>query len=101
MPQIIYTEQSQRDLARFYAFLSKKDKSVALRAIQTIRAAIKETQKMPEGYRPVTDLPHHREVIIDFGASGYIARFRYEKGGDIVIVRIKHQLENDSALAPR
>ncbi len=38
---------------------------------------------------------HYREIIIDFGDSGYIARFRYETGGDIFIVRIKHQLEND------
>lgn len=95
MPQIIYTEQAQRDLSHLYDFLKKKDKSVALRAIKTIRAAINETQKMPDGFRPVADLPHFREVIIDFGASGYIARFRYEKGGDIYIVRIKHQLEDD------
>ncbi len=95
MPQIIYTDRSQKDLHRFYQFLSKKDKSVAIRAIQIIRAAIKETQKMPDGYRPVPDLPNHREVIIDFGASGYVARFRYEKGGDIYIVRIKHQLEDE------
>jgi len=95
MPPIIYTEQSQKDLARFYKFLSKKDKSVALRAITTIRAAIKEIKKMPEGYRPVDDLQHHRELVIDFGASGYVARYRYEKGGEIYIVRIKHQLEDE------
>lgn len=40
-------------------------------------------------------LPHFREVIIDFGAAGYIARFRYENGGDIYIVRIKHQREDE------
>ena len=38
---------------------------------------------------------YYREIIIDFGGSGYVARFRYEPGGDIIIVRIKHQLEND------
>ena len=50
---------------------------------------------MPEGYRPVDDLQHHRELVIDFGASGYVARYRYEKGGEIYIVRIKHQLEDE------
>jgi plasmid stabilization system protein ParE len=95
MPQIIYTDQSQRDLNRFYQFLIKKDKAVAIRAIKTIRAAIKEIRKMPEGYRPVPNLPNHREIIIDFGASGYVGRFRYIQGGDIYIVRIKHQLEDE------
>lgn len=95
MPQIIYTYTAQQDLDRIYKFLSKKDKSIAIRAIKTIRANIKESQKMPEGYRPVIELLHHREIIISFGASGYIARFRHELGGDIYIVRIKHQLENN------
>lgn len=93
MPPIIYTQPSQEDLKRFYEFLVKKDKSVALRAIRTIRAAIKEIKKMPEAYRPVEELQHHRELVIEFGASGYVARYRYEKGGKIYIVRIKHQLE--------
>ena len=95
MPPIIYTEQALKDLARFYQFLSKKDKAVALRAIATIRAAIKEIKKMPEGYRPVDNLQHYRELVIDFGASGYVARYRYEKGGAIYVVRIKHQLEEE------
>ena len=36
-----------------------------------------------------------REAIIDFGSSGYIARFRHLANGDIVIARIKHQKEDD------
>ena len=49
----------------------------------------------PDRYRPVPDLMHLREIIIDFGSNGYIARFGHEKGGDIFIVRIQHQLEDD------
>lgn len=36
-----------------------------------------------------------REVIIDFGASGYIARYYKKSDDEIIIVRIKHQLEVD------
>jgi plasmid stabilization system protein ParE len=36
-----------------------------------------------------------REAIIDFGSSGYIARFRHLPGDDILIARIKHQKEDD------
>lgn len=38
---------------------------------------------------------YQRETIIDFGRSGYIARFRDLPNGDITIARIKHQKEND------
>ncbi len=36
----------------------------------------------------------HREAVIDFGNSGYIARFRHLLNGDITIARIKHQKED-------
>jgi plasmid stabilization system protein ParE len=36
-----------------------------------------------------------REAIIDFGNSGYIARFRHLPNGEITIARIKHQREDD------
>jgi len=95
MPRIIYTPAAISDLVRLAKFLSTKDKLVAKRAISIIRSEIEKASILPDRYRPVPDLMHFREIIIDFGSSGYIARFRYEQGGDIFIVRIKHQLEND------
>ena len=49
---------------------------------------------MPERFRPVEGKMYHREAIIDFGSSGYIARFRHMPNGDITIARIKHQRED-------
>jgi plasmid stabilization system protein ParE len=95
MPRIIYTPRAIADLVRLAKFLSSKDKTVAKRAISAIRTAIEKAAIFPDRYRPVPDLIHYREIIIDFGDSGYIVRFRYETGEDIFIVRIKHQLEND------
>jgi len=95
MPRIIYTPAAVADLVRFAKFLSAKDKQVAKRAISIIRSEIEKAAVLPDRYRPVPDLMHFREIIIDFGSSGYIARFRYEPGGDLFIVRIKHQLEDD------
>ena len=94
MPRIIYTPAAISDLVRLAKFLSTKDKLVAKRAISIIRSEIEKAVILPDRYRPVPDLMHFREIIIDFGSSGYIARFRHEQGGDIFIVRIKHQLEN-------
>jgi plasmid stabilization system protein ParE len=95
MSRIIYTQPAIADIVRLAKFLSTKDTIVAKRAITTIRAEIEKAAILPDRYRPVPDLMHYREIIIDFGSSGYIVRFRYEQDGDIFIVRIKHQLEND------
>jgi plasmid stabilization system protein ParE len=95
MPRIIYTETALSDLVRLRNFLQSKSPEASKRAVSAIQEAIKNASTFPERFRPVPDLMHYREIIIDFGSSGYIARFRYEDGGDIYIVRIKHQLEDD------
>lgn len=95
MPQIIYTGRALTDLVRLREFLKTKNPEASERAVASIKLAIQNSGVRPERFRPVLDLMYYREIIIDFGGSGYIARFRYEPGGDIIIVRIKHQLEND------
>jgi plasmid stabilization system protein ParE len=76
-------------------FLKSKSPEASKRAVSAIQEAIEKAAVFPDRFRPVPDLTHYREIIIDFGSSGYIARFRHEEGGDIHIVRIKHQLEGD------
>ena len=46
--------------------------------------------------RPVEDHDDLRELVIDFGASGYLALYRFEPTMDAVtILAIKHQREDD------
>lgn len=59
-----------------------------------IRVALEKVAFMPERFRPVEGQMFHREAVIDFGNSGYIARFRHLPSGDITIARIKHQKED-------
>lgn len=94
MPHIIYTPKALDDLIRLREFLQGKNPEAAKRAVAAIKLAIKNSAIYPDRFRPVLDLPNYREILIEFGASGYIARFRHEVGGDIQIVRIKHQLED-------
>ncbi|GHU45632.1 hypothetical protein AGMMS50289_17230 [Betaproteobacteria bacterium] len=94
MPQIRYSAQSLEDIKRLYAFLAKRDRETAKKAIQTIRDELQKIALFPERFRPVEGMIYHREAIIDFGSSGYIARFRHVPNGDITIARIRHQLEN-------
>ena len=76
-------------------FLMTQDSDAAKRAVSVIRAALEKVAFMPERFRPVEGKIYHREAIIDFGNSGYVARFRHLPSSDITIARIKHQKEND------
>ena len=95
MPSIKYSTQAIADLKRLHDFLATQDPDVARRAISVIRDALMKVAVMPERFRPVEGKIYNREAIIDFGSSGYIARFRHLPNGDITIARIKHQKEDD------
>lgn len=48
----------------------------------------------PDIGRPFSDQPELRELIIPFGAAGYIALYRYEPADDAVyILAFRHQKE--------
>jgi plasmid stabilization system protein ParE len=93
MPQVIYTQHSLDDLIRLRAFLLEKSVAAADKARGTIRSNIKKLPSAPEAHRPVPSHPYLRDLIIGFGATGYIARYHYQRGSDIYILRIRHQLE--------
>ena len=95
MPSVKYSAQAIADLQRLHDFLATQDKDVAKRAIAVIRDALKKIAVTPERFHPEEGRIYLREAIIDFGSSGYIARFRHLPNGDILIARIKHQKEDD------
>lgn len=96
MPQVVLSARAQSDIARLYNFLLEKDQNVAIRAVRTIREAFLPLKQSPAIARPVEDHPDLRELIIDFGASGYLALYRYELENDVVaILAVKHQREDD------
>lgn len=39
-------------------------------------------------------MPFHRELVIKFGARGYVVRYRCERGADVVVLRVPHQRED-------
>jgi len=93
MPQIRYTSQAIEDLKRLHDFLKTKDPDVARRAVSVIRDALNKVTFMPERFRPVEGQMYWREAVIDFGNSGYVARFQHLQNGDITVARIRHQRE--------
>lgn len=93
MPQVIFAPAALRDLERLREFLRPKNPAAAERAAEAILQGIQELGKFPHIGRPVEELPEeYREWLIDFGDSGYIARYRLD-GDTVVVLTLWHQKE--------
>ena len=96
MSYVRLSARAQSDLSRLHAFLVGKDIDAAKRAALAIREAFMPLQHAPMMGRPVEDRDNLRELVIDFGTSGYLALYRFELTLDAVtILAIKHQSEDD------
>jgi len=93
MPRVIYASGAILDLQRLREFLRPKNPAAAKRAGETIMRAVKVLGHQPQIGRPVVDMSeHYREWLIDFGDSGYVARYRID-GETVVILAVRHQKE--------
>jgi plasmid stabilization system protein ParE len=93
MPQVIYAASAVRDLQRLREFLRLKNPVAAKRAADTIIKALQVLGLQPQIGRPVKDMPvQYREWMIDFGDSGYVARYHFD-GEVVTILAVRHQKE--------
>ena len=92
MPQVIFTQIALQDLARLSDFLHTSNPQAAKQAGVAIVKAVKLIATYPQAGRPDEDDSEYRELIIDFGSSGYVAKYHY-KNDLVTVVKIKHQKE--------
>ena len=96
MSHVRLSARAQSDLVRLHTFLANKDINAAKRALLVIRQAFMPLTHAPMMGRLVEDSDGLRELVIEFGASGYLALYRFEPALDAVtILAIKHQREDD------
>lgn len=96
MPQVRLSARAQSDISRLRAFLLEKDLAAAKRAVLAIREALMPLKHSHMSGRLVEDHDGLRELVIDFGSTGYLALYRFEPSFDVVtILAIKHQREDD------
>ncbi len=94
MPQVIVTEGAARGLERCRRFLAENNPPAAKRAGEAIRRQFAMLETNPEIGRPLPELPELRELIMEFGDSGYVALYRYESAADAVqVLAFRHQKE--------
>jgi plasmid stabilization system protein ParE len=93
MPQIKFAPAALRDLERLRKFLYSKNPAAAKRATITITRAIQLLKQHPQAGKPAEEMDaEYRELLIDFGDSGYIALYRY-KSGFVTVLALRHQKE--------
>lgn len=74
----------------------QKNSNAEKRTVLVIREAFMPLKQSHLIGRPVEDLGDLRELMIEFGAAGYLALYRFESSLDVVtILAIKHQREDD------
>ena len=93
MSRLIWSPSALLDVQRLYRFLAPKNSEAAKRAVQVIRLGVKVLEQQPGLGRPVEDMDDEfRDWIIDFGESGYVARYRVDQQS-ITILAVRHQKE--------
>jgi plasmid stabilization system protein ParE len=93
MPQVRFASGAVRDLQRLREFLRLKNPIAAQRAGQTIIKAVQVLGLQPHIGRPIEDMPDEfREWVIDFGDSGYVARYHLDVDA-VTILAVRHQKE--------
>jgi plasmid stabilization system protein ParE len=93
MSRLIWSRQALLDVQRHYRFLAVKNMDAARRAIKTVRQGVKVLGHQAGIGRPVDDMTEEfREWLIDFGDSGYLARYRFN-GETVTILAVRHQKE--------
>lgn len=97
--RVRFTEEAESDLVRLYEFLLTRDEgdlALATRALEAIRNGIRSLQLTPFSFRKaVPDNPFLREIVIPFGASGYVALFEIDNEDSVTILAVRHQREDD------
>lgn len=92
-----FTAEAQQDIKRLYEFIIERDDSgsgTAQRALNAIKTGIDSLKHNPFSCRK-TNTPFLRELVISFGATGYVALFEIEDNQTVTILAIRHQREED------
>ena len=90
--RIEWLESAIHDLQRLRDFILPHNQEAAQRAFRIIKSAVAPLETNPRIGKPVEDLPDYLDLVIPFGASGYLLRYRIH-GDTIFIVAVKHGKE--------
>lgn len=100
MPRLIYTPRALADLIRLRPFIATHNPNSAARMALLIKESAARLKLHPMMGVQVEDIPF-RDLIIPFGAGGYILRYRIIiETQTVVVVGIRHSREGIIAFSP-
>lgn len=97
--RVRFTREAEADLVRLYDFLLQRegaDWTLAERALDAIRNGITALETSPFNCRKAA--PGNtflRELIVPFGAAGYVALFEIEDAKTVTVLAVRPQREDD------
>ena len=99
--EVRFSTGADDDWARLFDFLldraqTLEDLELAQAAIEALRSvALVQLAVTPYSFRKVGTSPTRRELIIPFGATGYVALYEIESPSSVVVLAVRHQREED------
>ena len=96
-----FAPTAEADLERLFDYLldraeTSEQLDSAQAAIDAIRASVQHGLGVtPFSFRKAAQNPAQRELIIPFGSTGYVALYEIVSTAKVVVLAIRHQLEED------
>lgn len=88
--QVVYSSRALQNIERAFEHLLLKNPEAAMAAVLAIRSAIDNLAAHPLVGRRIEG--EARELVISFGATGYIAVYRFLVRQDLVrVLALRHQ----------
>ncbi len=96
------TKAAEKDLEELFDFIVERelarddgDFDLADLAIAAGVGSMSVLERSPFTCRKATGSPFLRELIIPFGATGYVALFEIADESNVIVLAVRHQREDD------
>ena len=100
--EVVFSEGADEDLERLLDFALQRELEseagnldIPAQAVQAIKGAVAFLGLSPFACRKVGRGPFVRELVIPFGAHGYVAMFEIVDDKTVIIGAVRHQREDD------
>ena len=99
--EVRYSDSAREHLLRLFDFLLDQAKTTedfdsAQLAIDVIRDTVERSlSRAPFVYRKAGESPFLRELLIPFGGAGYVALYEIKDAAHVMVLAVRHQLEDD------
>ena len=96
-----FSDPSKEDISRLFEFLllratTAEEFEHAQETIDELRMAIEvQLARAPFNYRKAGSDPLRRELVVPVGAAGYVALYDIRPPSQVLVLAVRHQLEDD------